>query len=68
MADAVVGGIYRHCKGGVYQVIAIARDSSNPQQEMVVYQDTKGPQAWIRKRHEFEGAHETGVERFQRVT
>lgn len=63
MAVATVGATYRHFKGGVYHVLALARDA-NTGDHVVVYGD--GTNTWVRGRDEFEGVHETGVERFTR--
>lgn len=33
-----VGAVYKHYKGNLYQVIAVARDTENPELRRVVYQ------------------------------
>lgn len=49
-----VGKIYRHFKGHVYKVIAIAYDSENYDEEnpnksrMVVYEDVNKKISWVR--------------------
>lgn len=42
-----VNKIYRHFKGGTYRVIAIAKDSET-EQDVVVYENTKTNQVWVR--------------------
>ena len=49
-----VGKVYRHFKGHVYKVIAIAYDSENYDEEnpnksrMVVYEDVNNKISWVR--------------------
>lgn len=47
-----VGGIYRHFKGNIYQVIAVAKDSSDLH-DVVVYKSEDGSKVWIRDMDEF---------------
>lgn len=65
---AKAGHIYRHFKGGMYAVEHIARDSTDPNNELVVYKDLNGPKVWVRSRTEFEGVHESGVQRFEHIS
>lgn len=37
MREIKVGGKYKHYKGNFYEVIAVVRDSEDPQKEFVVY-------------------------------
>ena len=59
MRELKIGGKYRHYKGNLYEVIAVARDSENSQKELVVYKalyDSPefGPnQIWVRPKEEF---------------
>lgn len=47
------GEIYRHFKGHIYQIIAIAKDSEDLK-EKIVYQDINNPDnVWIRDKEEF---------------
>ena len=46
--DIVIGGIYKHFKGNVYQVICIAKDSETLD-ELVIYKDTNSDKIWARK-------------------
>lgn len=64
---AKLGHTYRHFKGGEYAVEMIARDSDDPDREVVVYRETHGPKVWVRPRAEFEGLHASGVPRFVHV-
>jgi len=51
------GEVYRHFKGGVYEIVGIARHSENPNEEFVVYQPidhkTTGSELWIRPKEMF---------------
>jgi hypothetical protein len=40
-------GIYRHFKGGLYEVVDIARDSETGEADTVVYRNAKG-ELWVR--------------------
>lgn len=42
-----VGGVYRHCKGGLYRVIAIAEHSETLEWH-VVYQSLETGRFWVR--------------------
>lgn len=46
------GGIYRHFKGNIYQVIAVAKDSSDLH-DVVVYKSEDGSKVWVRDMDEF---------------
>lgn len=54
-----IGSIYRHFKGHIYKVIAIAYDSENYQEEnpelskMIVYQNVDNGDCWVRPYHLF---------------
>lgn len=54
-----IGSIYRHFKGHIYRVIAIAYDSENYQEEnpelskMIVYQNVDNGDCWVRPYHLF---------------
>lgn len=41
-------GVYKHFKGGLYQVLFIAKNSENPDQEFVVYKSLEKDLIWIR--------------------
>ena len=54
MNELKEGQIYRHYKGNVYKIIALARHSETDE-EMVVYQSVKNGDIWVRpKRMWFE--------------
>jgi hypothetical protein len=55
-------GYYRHSKGNIYQVINIARNSSNLDEFHVIYVGQKGD-VWFREYYEFIG-HVRGEKRF----
>jgi len=46
--DIRIGGIYKHFKGGTYQVICVARDSEDTTRELVVYQSMDYGTIWVR--------------------
>lgn len=47
-----IGGIYRHFKGNIYQVIAVAKDCSDLH-DVVVYKNEDGSKVWVRDLDEF---------------
>ena len=59
MREIKVGGKYKHYKGNLYEVIAIARDSEDPQKEVVVYKalydspEFGKNQIWVRAKEDF---------------
>lgn len=61
MREIKIGGKYKHYKGNFYEVIAVARDSEDPQKQLVVYKALYnspefGPnQVWVRPKEEFLG-------------
>lgn len=53
--QAIVGKKYRHYKGNEYQVLALARNSENIDEELVIYQDlSDASKIWARPRPMFE--------------
>ena len=52
--EVKVGGVYKHFKGHVYKVVAIAYDSENYNEDnpelarMVVYQNIQNGDSWVR--------------------
>jgi len=45
---------YRHFKGGKYKFICFAKDSEDPQKELVVYQALYGEKSvWVRPKEMF---------------
>lgn len=61
MKEIKIGGKYRHYKGNLYEVIAVARDSEEPQKEWVVYKalydstEFGKNQIWVRPKKMFLG-------------
>lgn len=49
----VIGGIYKHFKGGIYRVLNVAMDSGNPKVKVVVYESLEDRKIWVRKIEEF---------------
>jgi len=54
-----VGEKYRHFKGGIYEIVAVARDCEDPKKEFVVYKMLyKSPKypvgtVWAREKNNF---------------
>ena len=40
-------GFYKHFKGGIYEVIGVAKNSEDPTQKLVIYYDSN-KQLWAR--------------------
>lgn len=59
MREIEINRKYKHYKGNLYKVIAVARDCENPKKELVVYKalyDSPefGPdQIWVRPKEKF---------------
>jgi len=59
MREIKVGAKYKHYKGNLYEVVAVARDSGNPQKELVAYKalydspEFGKNQVWVRSKEEF---------------
>ena len=47
MQEIAVGKIYRHYKGNVYQIIALAKHSETGE-DMIVYKNTDKGDIWVR--------------------
>jgi hypothetical protein len=48
----IVGGIYQHYKGGVYEILNIATHSETKEQ-LVVYKNIKDSEIWVRPKGMF---------------
>ncbi len=59
MREIKIGKKYKHYKGNFYEVIAMARDSEDPQKELVIYKGLYdspefGPNPiWVRSKEDF---------------
>jgi len=59
MRDLKPGSIWKHFKGGRYQVIGVARHTEDPSQEFVIYKHLDGEneyglnQFWVRPKEMF---------------
>lgn len=47
MQEIAVGKIYKHYKGNVYKIIALAKHSET-EEEMIVYQNIEKGDIWVR--------------------
>ena len=47
MQEITIGKIYRHYKGNIYKIIALAKHSETVE-DMVVYQSEKNGDIWVR--------------------
>ena len=47
MQEILVGRTYKHYKGNVYKIIAIAKHSES-EEDMIVYQSVKNGDIWVR--------------------
>lgn len=62
-------GLYRHYKGGLYEVICLARHSET-EDVLIVYREFLGRQAWVRPASMFTGrvkVDDKWLPRFQRI-
>ena len=41
-------GSYKHFKGGIYEVVGVAKQSENPAEELVIYKREKDGTLWAR--------------------
>lgn len=54
-----IGGQYRHFKGGLYEIVAVAKDCEDPEEELVIYKSLYGtPEypigtVWAREKNNF---------------
>ena len=47
MQEISVGKVYKHYKGNIYKIIALAKHSET-EEEMIVYQSVKNGDIWVR--------------------
>ena len=50
--EVKIGGLYRHFKGHIYEVIAIAKDSENLK-DKVIYKNIDTNELWVRDKKNF---------------
>lgn len=71
MEKPEVGATYQHFKGGVYKVIALARDTETSE-EVVVYESGVGdsPCVWVRKLTDWNSSPDQfpGTSRFKKLS
>lgn len=48
LVERVRLGVYRHFKGGEYQLLSVAKDSEQTSRELAVYQSLKDDSLWVR--------------------
>lgn len=53
MPNTLPGNIVRHFKGGLYKIIARARDAADPNNILIVYLSLRDGQYWVRREVEF---------------
>lgn len=49
----MIGKKFKHFKGGIYEVIALAKDCDDPNRELVIYRSMSDQQTWARNMDEF---------------
>ena len=63
MQEITIGKKYRHYKGNVYEVIALAKHSETGE-DMVVYQNVKKGDVWVRPKSMWNEKISEGLLRF----
>jgi hypothetical protein len=48
-----IGCVYHHFKGGIYRILALAKDCNNPSKTYVIYQNISNGDTWSREYDEF---------------
>ena len=62
-------GLYRHFKGNIYELVAIARHSEEPDMKMAVYRSAKSPEEyWVRPLSMWQETVERDGVTYQRFT
>ena len=65
MRDIVIGGTYQHFKGGIYQVLDVAKDSETSL-DVVIYKNLANDSLWVRNKDMF--LSEVDHEKYPNVT
>ena len=50
--EVKIGGIYKHFKGHIYEVVCIAKDSESLN-DKVIYENIDTKERWVRDKEEF---------------
>ena len=66
MQEITVGKIYKHYKGNVYKIIALAKHSETTE-NMVVYQNVDKGDIWVRPKSIWNEVVKDGQLRFQLI-
>lgn len=61
------GQLWRHFKGSIYEIVALARDSEDLSRRLVVYGKPSDDQIWVRPLAMFMERHDSGVWRFEPI-
>ncbi|MBE7703849.1 MAG: DUF1653 domain-containing protein [Cyanobacteria bacterium SIG28] len=64
MQEIIIGKTYKHYKGNLYKIIALAKHSETTE-DMVVYQSLENGQVWVRPKYMWnETIDNSGILRF----
>ena len=64
MQEIKIGNIYRHYKGNIYKIIALAKHSETVE-DMIVYQSVENGDIWVRPKYMWnEIIDNNGTQRF----
>lgn len=65
MQEITIGKTYRHYKGNLYKIIALAKHSETAE-DMIVYQSVTNGEVWVRPKYMWnESIDEKGTLRFE---
>ena len=66
MQEITVGKIYKHYKGNVYKIVALAKHSET-EEDMIVYQNVYKGDIWVRPKSMWNEVVKDGQLRFQLI-